>query len=143
MIGEGSRLGRRARARLLDDALARVDSLDGRLAAIERWVGMRPHLDDLDEEIGHVRREKEAAVGQQDFEAAAVLRDKEKQLLAARAAREKEWTEAAPAARRSPGNSAGSDAEKSGRGPFCASTASDRVTAMHRRPRDWTFAIGA
>ena len=71
------------------------NSLDGRLAAIERWVGMRPDLDDLDEEIGHVRREKEAAVGQQDFEAAAVLRDKEKQLLAARAAREKEWTEAA------------------------------------------------
>jgi ATP-dependent Clp protease ATP-binding subunit ClpC len=95
VIGEGSRLGRRARARLLDDALARVDSLDGRLAAIERWVGMRPDLDDLDEEIGHVRREKEAAVGKQDFEAAAVLRDKEKQLLAARAAREKEWTEAA------------------------------------------------
>ena len=94
-IGEGSRLGRRARARLVDDALARVDSLDDRLAAIERWVGMRPDLDDLDQEVGHVRGEKEAAVGRQDFEAAAVLRDKEKQLLAARAAREKEWTEAA------------------------------------------------
>jgi hypothetical protein len=42
-----------------------------------------------------VRREKEAAIDRQDFEAAAALRDKEKQLLAARAAREKEWTEAA------------------------------------------------
>ena len=42
-----------------------------------------------------MRREKEAAIDRQDFEAAAALRDKEKQLLAARAAREKEWTETA------------------------------------------------
>jgi ATP-dependent Clp protease ATP-binding subunit ClpA len=96
VIGQGSRRGRRARARLLDDALARVDSLDDRLAAIERWTGMRPDLDDLDQEIAQVRREKEAAVDRQDFETAAALRDKEKQLLAARAGREKEWTEAAP-----------------------------------------------
>jgi ATP-dependent Clp protease ATP-binding subunit ClpC len=95
VIGQGSRRGRRARARLLDDALARVDALDDRLAAIERWVGMRPDLDDFDQEIAQVRREKEAAVDRQDFETAAALRDKEKQLLAARAGREKEWTEAA------------------------------------------------
>jgi ATP-dependent Clp protease ATP-binding subunit ClpC len=94
VIGQGSRRGRRARARLLDDALARVDALDDRLAAIERWVGMRPDLEDLDQEIAQVRREKEAAVDRQDFETAAALRDKEKQLLAARAGREKEWTEA-------------------------------------------------
>lgn len=34
-----------------DDVLARVGLLDRRLAAIERWVGMRPDLDDLDQEI--------------------------------------------------------------------------------------------
>ena len=96
VIGQGSRRGRRARTRLLDDALARVDALDRRLAAIERWVGMRPDLDDLDQEIAQVRREKEAAVDRQDFETAVTLRDKEKQLLAARAGREKEWTEAVP-----------------------------------------------
>ena len=95
VIGEGSRRGGRARARLADDALARVDSLDRRLAAIERWVGMRPDLDDLDHEIAQVRREKEAAVDTQDFETAAVLRDKDKQLLAARTAREKEWAQTA------------------------------------------------
>jgi ATP-dependent Clp protease ATP-binding subunit ClpC len=94
VIGAGSRRGKRARARLLDDALARIDALDRRLAAIERWVGLRPDLDDLAQEIAQVRREKEAAVDRQDFEAAAATRDKEKQLLAARAAREKEWTEA-------------------------------------------------
>jgi ATP-dependent Clp protease ATP-binding subunit ClpA len=95
MIGEGSRPGRRARARLLEDALARIDSLDQRLAAIERWVGMQPDLDDLDQEIAQIRRDKEAAAARQDFEAAAALRDKEKELTAARAAREMEWTEAA------------------------------------------------
>ena len=41
-----------------------------------------------------MRREKEAAIDRQDFEAAAATRDKEKQLLAARADREKEWTQA-------------------------------------------------
>jgi ATP-dependent Clp protease ATP-binding subunit ClpC len=80
---------------LLDDALARVDSLDRRLAAVERWVGMRPDLDDLDQEIAQVRREKEAAIDRQDFDAATATRDKEKQLLGARAGREKGWTQAA------------------------------------------------
>jgi ATP-dependent Clp protease ATP-binding subunit ClpA len=94
-VGAGSRRGKRARARLLDDALARVDALDRRLAVIERWAGLRPDLDDLAQEIAQVRREKEAAIDRQDFEAAVALRDKEKQLLAARAVREKEWTEAA------------------------------------------------
>jgi ATP-dependent Clp protease ATP-binding subunit ClpC len=77
------------------DALTGVDSLDRRLAAIERWVGLRPEPDDLDQEIARVRREKEAAISRHDFEAAAQLRAQEKQLLAARAGREKEWTEAA------------------------------------------------
>src|SRR6267142_266503 len=39
---------------LPDDAPTRVDSLDRRLAAIERWVGLRADLDDLDQEIGRV-----------------------------------------------------------------------------------------
>jgi Clp amino terminal domain, pathogenicity island component/UvrB/uvrC motif len=97
--GGGSRLGRRARGSLADEALTRIDSLnldelDGRLAAIERWVGMRPDLEDLDQEIGQVRRGKEDAAGQQDFEAAAALRDKESQLVAAREVRERGWHEA-------------------------------------------------
>ena len=74
-----------------DDVLARVDLLDRRLAAIERWVGIRPDLDDLDQEIAQVRRDKEAADARQDSQAATALRGKEKQLLAARADREKEW----------------------------------------------------
>ncbi len=45
---DGPRLGKRARARLMDDALGRIDALDRRLTAIERWVGMQPDLDDVD-----------------------------------------------------------------------------------------------
>jgi ATP-dependent Clp protease ATP-binding subunit ClpA len=61
----------------MDDALARIDALDRRLAAIERWAGLRPDLADLDEEMAQVRREKETAIDAQDFETAAALRDKE------------------------------------------------------------------
>ena len=87
VIGEGSPLP--------DVSPARADSLDRRLAAIERWVGLRPDLDDLDTEIARIRREKEAAIERQDFEAAAALRDQEKQRLTARAGRDKEWAGAA------------------------------------------------
>ena len=87
----GSRPGGRAPADLPDDALARFDALDKRLTALERWVSMQPDLEDLDRQIAQVRHEKEAAIDRQDSQAATALRDKEKQLLADRAGREKEW----------------------------------------------------
>jgi ATP-dependent Clp protease ATP-binding subunit ClpA len=87
----GSGLGERARAVLPEEALAWFDALDRRLTALERWVSMQPDLEDLDQEIAQVRREKAAAIERQDFEDSALLRDKEEQLLAARADREKEW----------------------------------------------------
>ena len=89
--GAGAQPGERAPAGLPDDALARFDALDRRLTALERWVSMQPDLEDLDQEIAQVRRDKEAAVDRQDSGAATALRDKEKQLLADRADREKEW----------------------------------------------------
>ena len=57
----------------------------------------RIDLGDLDQEIAQARREKEAAIDRQDFDAVAALRDQEKQLLAARAAREKSGMQAAAA----------------------------------------------
>jgi ATP-dependent Clp protease ATP-binding subunit ClpA len=94
-VGAGRRLGKRQRERLIDDALARIGSVDQRLAAVERWVGLAPDLDDLDQEIVHVRREKESAIDSQDFESAAALRDKEKELFDRRISQEQEWTGAA------------------------------------------------
>jgi hypothetical protein len=88
--GEGVPAGSRGGAGLADDALARIESADQRLAAIERWVGIRPGPDDLDEEIARARGAKESAIDAQDFGAAAALRDKEKQLLATKASRETE-----------------------------------------------------
>ena len=87
----GPRPGGRAPAGLPGDALAWFDTLDRRLTALERWVSMQPDLEDLDQEIAQVRRDKQAADARQDSGAATALRDKEKQLLAARADREKEW----------------------------------------------------
>jgi ATP-dependent Clp protease ATP-binding subunit ClpA len=75
-----------------EDPLARLELLDQRLAVIERWVGMRPRLDDLDQEIARVRRDKETAIDAQDFEDAVVLRDRERELLAEKDEREEQWT---------------------------------------------------
>jgi len=94
-IGASQRLGKGERKRLIDDALARIGYVDQRLAAVERWVGLTPDLDDLDQEMAHVRREKEFAIDSQDFEAAAALRDKEKELFDRRTSQEQEWTGAA------------------------------------------------
>jgi len=86
-----SRPGGGAPADLPDDVLVRFDELERRLTALERWVSMQPDLEDLDQKIAQIRRDKEAAVDRQDSQAARALRDKEKQLLADRADREKEW----------------------------------------------------
>jgi len=87
----GSHPGAGAGAGRPDDVLARLDALDRRLTALERWVSIQPDLEDLDQQIAQVRREKEAADARQDSRAATALRAMEKQLLAARADREKEW----------------------------------------------------
>lgn len=50
-----------------------------------------PDLRALEQQIAGVRRDKEAAIDAQDFENAAVLRDREKHLLGDRAARHREW----------------------------------------------------
>ncbi len=98
--------GRRGRAAALDDVLFRLDSIAARLTAIERRLGIaeppRPDLREHDELIAAVRREKESAIDVQDFEKASALRDKEKELLVARAAREQEWKAAADARKRAP-----------------------------------------
>ena len=71
-------------------AQARLDAVEGRLAAVERWTGIRPDTSDLDEQINTVRREKECAIDAKDYEQAASLRNQEKELLASKAARQEQ-----------------------------------------------------
>ena len=70
---------------------ARLDVVEIRLAVLEHRVGTGPDTSDLDEQIAQVRREKESAVDAGDYEQAAARRNREKELLAAKAARQEQW----------------------------------------------------
>jgi ATP-dependent Clp protease ATP-binding subunit ClpA len=79
-------------ASLLPGVQARLEEIEQRLAAIEQRVGTGPDTSDLDEQIAQARRQKESAVDARDFEQAASMREREKELLAAKAARREQWT---------------------------------------------------
>jgi ATP-dependent Clp protease ATP-binding subunit ClpA len=68
----------------------RLEMVEQRLTAIEQRVGIGSGTGDLDEQLRVVRTEKEAAVDAQNFDQAVSLRDREKQLLAVKAARQKQ-----------------------------------------------------
>src|SRR5262249_25106421 len=74
---------------LPDKAIDLIDEAGARLR-IRRMTAL-PDRREFDEKIAAVRRENESAIDAQDFEKAASLRDKEKQLLAQKADREREW----------------------------------------------------
>ncbi|MEI8055936.1 MAG: ATP-dependent Clp protease ATP-binding subunit [Actinomycetes bacterium] len=74
---------------LPDKAIDLIDEAGARLRI--RRMTAPPDLREFDERIANVRREKESAIDSQDFEKAASLRDNEKQLLAEKAQREREW----------------------------------------------------
>jgi hypothetical protein len=76
---------------------ARLDVFGGRLAAVEQRVGIGPDTSDLDEQIAQVCREKESAVDARDYEQAAERRNREKELLASKAARQEQWAAGHPA----------------------------------------------
>ena len=74
---------------LPDKAIDLIDEAGSRMRI--RRMTAPPDLREFDEKIATVRRDKESAIDAQDFEKAAALRDQERQLLAAKAKREKEW----------------------------------------------------
>jgi Clp amino terminal domain, pathogenicity island component/UvrB/uvrC motif len=88
--------GGRGKRKLMSQFLARFDSIESRLSALERRVGTGPGPDlrELDQEIAQVRGDKESAIDAEDFETAATLRDREKQLLGEKASRQREWATA-------------------------------------------------
>jgi ATP-dependent Clp protease ATP-binding subunit ClpC len=101
----GGRRGRRvaaARARsgsegvTLEEVSHQIRVLGARLAAIEEKLGIeespaRQRLRRVDAEIARVRRQKESAIDEQDFEQATRLRDEERRLLSDRRAAEASW----------------------------------------------------
>jgi len=74
---------------LPDKAIDLIDEAGSKLR-IKRMTAP-PDLREFDDKIAKVRKEKESAIDSQDFEKAASLRDDEKQLIAARLEREREW----------------------------------------------------
>jgi ATP-dependent Clp protease ATP-binding subunit ClpC len=78
------------------DIQARLDAIEDRLAAVEQQVGTAADTSDLDGQIETVRGERHAAADAQEYERAASLRDREKELLAARTAQQEQWAAARP-----------------------------------------------
>ena len=74
---------------LPDKAIDLIDEAGSRLRI--RRMTAPPDLREFDDRIADVRREKESAIDSQDFEKAARLRDDEKNLIAEKMQREKEW----------------------------------------------------
>ena len=75
----------RLKVHLRSEVKGLLDTIDDRLSAIERRLGItRPFSAvqrGLEVRIAQVRRDKEAAIDVQDFDQAAALRDTEKQLI--------------------------------------------------------------
>jgi len=74
---------------LPDKAIDLIDEAGSRLRI--RRMQAPPDFRELEDEISKVRREKETAIEGQQFERAASLRDREKELLEQRAAKESEF----------------------------------------------------
>src|SRR6201747_2222109 len=74
---------------LPDKAIDLIDEAGSRLRI--RRMQAPPDYRELEDQIATTRKEKEAAIEAQQFERAAKLRDREKELLDQRAAKEQEW----------------------------------------------------
>ena len=79
-----------------DIIAARLHAIGARLSAVEQRTGTGPDTGELDQQIEQVLRDRHAAVDAQDYEQAASLRDREKDLLAQQASRQQQWAAAHP-----------------------------------------------
>ena len=99
--GDGTSLPRDAEAvqaglRLAEELTGRVGSMESRLSIVEHRAGTGPDVTGLDRQIEQARAGREAAADAQDYENAAVLRDRETQLTAQKTSRQDEWAAAHP-----------------------------------------------
>ena len=79
---------------LASELPGRVGSMESRLSIVEHRVGTGPDVAELDRQIEQARAGREAAADAQDYENAAVLRDRERQLTAQKTSRQDEWAAA-------------------------------------------------
>ena len=84
----------RAEFRLASELPGRVGSVESRLSIVEHRVGTGPDVAGLDRQIEQARAGREAAADAQDYENAAVLRDRERQLTAQKTSRQDQWAAA-------------------------------------------------
>jgi ATP-dependent Clp protease ATP-binding subunit ClpA len=98
--GAARRRGRRGQPSgegvTLEEISRQLQALGARLSAIEEKLGVeaspaRQRLRRIDADIARVRRQKESAIDEQDFERAAALRDEERELLRERRDAESAW----------------------------------------------------
>ncbi len=87
--------GRRERT-LVSGFRVRLNAIESRLTAVEERVGFGPDVSELDKELVRVLGEKHVAADAQDYERAAALRDTERRLTAAKAAKQREWSASHP-----------------------------------------------
>jgi ATP-dependent Clp protease ATP-binding subunit ClpA len=66
-------------------------TVEARLSAAERWLGIVPDTGDIDEQLEQARGERRAAIAAKDWEQAKALRDRETELLAEKASRRQQW----------------------------------------------------
>ena len=92
---EGSAAAPRERG-LPAEIAVRLDAIDSRLSAVEQRAGTGPDTGELDQQIGQAQRDRHAAADAQEYERAASLRDREKDLLAQKASRQQQWAATHP-----------------------------------------------
>ena len=73
------------------DLRIEIRTIESRLSAVEQRVGTGPDVTDIDLQVTQTRRDKETAIGAQNFERASVLRDRENELITEIASRRRTW----------------------------------------------------
>jgi hypothetical protein len=81
---------------LVSNFRAQLKSIESRLNAVEQRVGFGPDVREVDEEIARLLGQEHAAADTQEYELAASLRDRERDLIAERDSRQRDWSAAHP-----------------------------------------------
>jgi hypothetical protein len=81
---------------LVSNFRAQLKSVESRLKAVEQRVGFGPDVREVDDEIVRLLGQENAAADAQEYELAASLRDRERELIAERDSRQRDWSAAHP-----------------------------------------------